>query len=385
MASGSMRRRGPSAWEVRVYAGRDPLTDKKRYRSETVHGGKRDAQRVLTRLQAEVDGGKHAGPDGTVAQLVERWRAVSAPRESPTTWAAYDCYLRNQILPALGAWPVRRVKAADLDAFYSRMLASGRADGSGGLSENTVNKLHAILSDAFGQAVRWGWLSSSPTVNASPPAARRASIEPPDTEQVRRLLEAVVGADGDHDVYLAVASDTGARRGEVCGLQWHDIDWSAGTLRIERAVVLEGKGRRTLTRTTKTDKVRTVALAVGTSVTLQTHRRGAAARALACGVPLPAAAYIFSPDPDGERPWRPDSVSQWFSRHRARVGLESVRLHDLRHYVATVLLRNGVDIRTVAGRLGHAKASTTLDIYAAFVPQADREAADLLGSLLAAE
>lgn len=97
---------------------------------------------------------------------------------------------------------------------------------------------------------------------------------------------------------------------------------------------------------------------------------------------LSPGAHLFTDTADGSRPWRPDSATQAFTRLRDRAGLRGVRLHDLRHAVATRLIRAGVDVRTVAGRLGHASAATTLRVYSHFVPAADREAADLLGRML---
>ena len=91
---------------------------------------------------------------------------------------------------------------------------------------------------------------------------------------------------------------------------------------------------------------------------------------------------MFSHDAHGTRPWRPDSVTRTFRQLCATAGLDNVRFHDLRHYVATRLLAGGIDLRTVAGRLGHTKAGTTLNIYAAFVPDADHQTATLMAHLI---
>ena len=91
---------------------------------------------------------------------------------------------------------------------------------------------------------------------------------------------------------------------------------------------------------------------------------------------------MLSDAPDGRRPWRPNRLTQAFARLRSPLGLEGVRLHDLRHFQATVLIAAGVDVRTVAGRLGHADPSTTLRIYAAFMEPADRAAARVVEATL---
>jgi integrase len=92
---------------------------------------------------------------------------------------------------------------------------------------------------------------------------------------------------------------------------------------------------------------------------------------------------VFAGDVTGTTPWYPDSASRRFRRACDDAGLKDVRLHDLRHYVATRLLSAGVDVRTVAGRLGHRNAATTLNVYSHFVPEADQEAAEILGRLSA--
>lgn len=92
--------------------------------------------------------------------------------------------------------------------------------------------------------------------------------------------------------------------------------------------------------------------------------------------------FVFTNDPAAARPWRPELATRRWERLRAKAGLPHVRLHDLRHFVATELLTEGIDVRTVANRLGHARTSATMDIYWAFVPTRDRDAADHLETIL---
>ena len=107
-----------------------------------------------------------------------------------------------------------------------------------------------------------------------------------------------------------------------------------------------------------------------------------AQRACHCGTAVGADGFVFSHSPDASTPWFPGSVSRSFKQLCAREGIDDVRLHDLRHFVATQLLSAGVDVRTVAGRLGHRNAATTLNVYAHFLQQADRVAADVIGNII---
>jgi integrase len=170
------------------------------------------------------------------------------------------------------------------------------------------------------------------------------------------------------------------RRGEVCGLRWRDVDFEAATLRVEASVVHAEVG--ILEKDTKTHATRRLSVDRGTVAVLRGHRNRCEARASAAGVTSAADAFVLSDAADGRSPWRPNRLTQAFARLRSPLGLDGVRLHDLRHFQATELIAAGVDVRTVAGRLGHADASTTLRIYAAFMEPADQGAAMVVERLL---
>jgi len=183
--------------------------------------------------------------------------------------------------------------------------------------------------------------------------------------------------------FLRLAATTGARRGELLGLTWADVglDDDAADIVVRRAVIATSEGLAT--KTTKSDRERRVALAPATVATLRRLRATVASQALAIGVGAKRleGAYLFA-EPPWEVPWHPDSVSTHFARVRRSVGVSGVRLHDLRHLAATQMLSRGVDVRTVSGRLGHARPSMTLDVYGHFLPAADRDAAQVMDDAL---
>jgi integrase len=180
-------------------------------------------------------------------------------------------------------------------------------------------------------------------------------------------------------LFLRLAAVTGARRGELCALRWSDLDLKVGTVRFHRSVLDTDE-----IKDTKTHQARRIAMGASTVDLLRRHRQAMDARAAAVGCKLDKGAFLFSSDPAGRKPWHPDSATHWFHQLCARLDLKHVRLHDLRHAHATQLLAAGVDVRTVAGRLGHSTASTTLSVYAHFLPQKDRQAAELMEDLLEA-
>jgi integrase len=168
----------------------------------------------------------------------------------------------------------------------------------------------------------------------------------------------------------------------MLALRWSDVDLERGVVTIGRGLV-QGPDGRLVEKDTKTHQTRRVALDAPTTAALVDHRAAAVERAEQCGAALADDAFVFAGDVTGTTPWYPDSASRRFRRACDDAGLKDVRLHDLRHYVATRLLSAGVDVRTVAGRLGHRNAATTLNVYSHFVPEADQEAAEILGRLSA--
>ena len=376
---GFMRQRGES-WELRVYLGRDPVTGKKRYSTKTVPGGKREAQRTLAAIVTDAERGLTPRSSATVGDLLEAWFRQAAQDFSPTTVKETRGFIDRSLLPGLGERPLAKVTPAELDAFYARLREAGGVDGRP-LAPATVRRIHGILRRALAQGVKWGWIGVNPAASASPPRVPPSSVAPPDPEELALLLGRATEESPELACYILVAAATGARRSELVALRWSDVDFEDATIEISRAIVIAKNG--TVEKDTKTHASRRVSLDLQTIAALSEHRERMTSRAEACGVGLAATCFVFSNAPDCGTPWFPASVSRSFKRLCDAEGLTNIRLHDLRHFVATQLLGAGVDVRTVAGRLGHRNAATTLNVYAHFLEQSDREAAEVIGSVIA--
>ena len=266
---------------------------------------------------------------------------------------------------------------AELDRFYRHLLTVGAARGP--YAPATIRRVHGIIRRALTQGVRWGWLSHNPALDASPPRVPLRDLKPPTPDEVVRLFQLAQKSDPELATFIVLAASSGARRGELVALRWRDLDFDRDTLSIERGVVLvDGK---LIEQGTKTHQSRRVTLDAGTVATLKEHKARAEANARAAGTRITKDSFVFSRTIDGSIPWRPDATTRDFRVLCKKAGVTGVRLHDLRHYVATRLLASGIDVRTVAGRLGHRNPATTLNVYAHFVPEADRDAAAALGVL----
>ena len=204
---------------------------------------------------------------------------------------------------------------------------------------------------------------------------------PRNPAQVIELLDTVRDQTPALYCYLTVATSTGARRSQLLALRWGDVDFERAAVSFTRALV-EGPAGPEL-RPTKNGRPYRVAVDTSTLGVIADHRRGADERARLGRQEVNGTSFVFSHDPDGRRPWRPNWITKRFIDARRAAGLAHFRLHDLRHFMATQMLAAGVPIATVSQRLSHARVSTTLNVYAHSIPGGDEHAAETLAAILA--
>ncbi len=366
-----IRSLGPSRWEV-VVSWRDP-DGRLRQQSRTVHGTRRDAERVRDEMRHRRNTGALSQSTEDFASLVRDWIDLREPKLSPSTVDVYRQVIEHRLVPALGRRKVAKLTARDLDRYYAALLAEGLAPG-------TIAKLHAIIRGALDQGRKWGLTAVNVADDASPPKNIRKPVEAVALESVVQMLDA---SDDWFSVLFRVAVVTGARRGEVVGLQWRDIDFDRQTIRICRSVVRDKNSRRVVRDTTKTNRHDTLSVDAKTIGILRGWRTKCIENAFACGVRLQEDAFVFSPQPDGSIPRWPKDVDYAFVKVRKRLGLTGFTFKDAtRHFMVTRLVAKGEDIRTVAGRARHSSPSATLNTYAHFLPQRDQEAATAMADLL---
>jgi integrase len=205
-----------------------------------------------------------------------------------------------------------------------------------------------------------------------------ADIRPPSVEQVRRLLDVIGNDDDDFYAFVHLAVVTGARRSQLLALRWADVDFDHAALRFTRALV-EGPNGPVL-GPTKNRRTYRVVIDRTTLELLARHRTRSYVRTTLA--PTVGDRFVFTDDPFGQRPWLPNRVIKRFITYRHQAGLDQVRLHDLRHFIATTMLAAGVPVPVVSERLGHARTSTTVNVYAHAMPGADRDAAETVALLL---
>jgi integrase len=345
--------------------------------TRTVHGTKREADAQLRQLILEA-GLAHETSHATMDDLAAKWLELVSETLSPSTLREYSRLLEKIILPQFGSAKVRAVRPSDLDTFYASLRRRGVSGRP--LSAQSVHHVHALIRRLLNQALKWGWIMTNPALNASPPRVDRVEFEVPDVETVTKIINFAQVRNPDIACFLRLAAVTGARRGELCAMRWRDVDKN-GTLSIKHSIV-DGRNDELIEKGTKTHASRKVMIDALTMRVLNTQRERCEERSKDCGKKFSRNSFVFSSSLDGSLPWRPHRVTLAFTRLRDELGVSGVRLHDLRHFTATQMLASGVPVKTVAVRLGHANAATTLNVYAHALESSDAEAAHLLGSIL---
>ncbi len=307
---GRIEKRGNSL-RVRVYAGDDPVTGRRVYRNETVRGtdraAEKRAQKVLTRLLAEVDAQR--APTSTVAlsYVLAEWLRTAELED--TTRRTYVGYIDRTIVPAIGDVAADRLTARTLEKLYGelrrcrvrcdgRPFVEHRSDDAEHdcakrkcrphvcrpMAASTVRQIHSIISAALSAAVRWEWIASNPARVAQRPRPKAPEPDPPSAADAARQLDSAIEMDDDWGTLVWLVMTTGIRRGEVCALRWRHVDLDGETIEIRRAYTLhKGVG---VEKDTTTHQMRRIALDSETVALLREHRARVQARLAELGGPF---------------------------------------------------------------------------------------------------
>lgn len=343
------QRNGRKRWRIRAYIGPDPATGRPRQVERVVYGTERTAKAELGRLVSGVKAGTVApaksrdGRSGTLSDLFDEWLTFVKRDKATNTYSGYKTRVETRLRPKLGTVKVTRLDVHTLDRYFDDLSRQG-------LKASTIRQDYITLSAALSQAVKWGWIDRNPA---------RAVTLPRDDEdrestvltvlQVRSLYEAAV-ADDTPDLALAIAlgAATGCRRGELLGLQWGDVSWQLGSVRIARQRTPGSRGDET--RSPKSRKVRTVYPGPEVLALLEVHYD---AKRVLLGEKPPDAAPILSYD--GRTPISSSSLTGNFATAAASAKVKAT-LHSLRRFAETEIHAAGTDLPTAARLMGHSPA-----------------------------
>lgn len=374
--AGQIIKRGDDTWLVRIFTGRDAQGNR-RYLNKTIKGKKKDAENYLSKTLTEISSGTfvEASPI-TVESYLQKWLTTAArPRLRDNTYREYSGLIDRYIKPVLGEKRLSDVRPLDVQAFYSS-LSERR------LSPRTIRFTHSVLASAFKQAVRWRMLAHNPCEAVELP--RRAgkemqSLTP--AEAAEFLKEA---ANDRWFALFVLALATGLRPSEYFGLKWSDVDLEQGLVTVQRSLIWRSyKSGDWYFGEPKTPRSRRrIPLPTSVVRALSEHRRRQAEGRLKAGAAYQNLDIVFATS-EGQPLIRLNVIQKHFKPILKRAKLpETLRLYDLRHTCATLLLAANENPKVVSERLGHSSITLTMDVYSHVLPDMQQGASDKLESLL---
>jgi integrase len=397
--TGSIVNRGTNRWAVILELGyqpdpKDPARQKRKQKWFAVRGIRKDATNKLAELIDQHNKGTYVAPHKrSVAEWMTEWleKAIK-PRRTAGTHEVYEHTIRQHVRPAIGDVRLQALHSLDLERLYATLATK--------LAPATVSKVHVIIHGALEAAVRSGYVTRNVAklVNNKPHASTGGASDVLahcwQAHEARTFLAAAKTAGSQSAAFFALALDSGARKSELCGLKWSDLDVATGRLTIQRQlarhVAKDGAGAPLLVPT-KTKAARTIDLGAETLELLKAHRVDQAELKMRNRQHYHDHGLMFAKE-WGDLHGRQDSLGQPLQannlgqREYARIikaaGVRAIKFHGLRHTCATLSLSAGVQPHVVQRRLGHKRIEITLGIYGHVLPSMQADAAARLSALL---
>ncbi|MBN1631073.1 MAG: site-specific integrase [Thermoleophilia bacterium] len=389
MKDGLMLRGKTWSYVVRV---RDPKTGKMKDQWKGGYKTQKEARMARNDARSLSDKGTAVAASRiTVGEYLEQWLEAQGGQVRPTTLVSYRLHVDRYIVPRIGAERLQQLTPAMVDRLYSTLskkggqdrhkLKEGEKPKTKPLSATTVRRISATLHKALHDAVKKKLIPYNPADAAEKPKIQHDSdgageMKTWTREELDTFL-AHVTTDRLFPMWR-LAAWTGMRRGEVAGLIWRDVDLEAGTITVQRARVSVGAADVRESKPKTGSGRRQVELDSETVSTLAAWKDRQDAERKAWDENAlnkdkwPGHGLVFTLQ-DGS-PLHPDQLTSSFASHAKKAKLPTIRLHDLRHTHATLMLAAGVPVKVVSERLGHSTPGFTMTVYQHVLPGMQREA-----------
>lgn len=377
---GSIIKRGDQTYLIRLSLGKDSVTGKRLYKSETYHGTKKDAESKLRDLVREFDTGTlTVRSTKSLNEFLKDWLETARQRLRERTWADYKDLCKYYLEKNLGRLPLSKLTPMEIQKVYNEM--TGR-----GLSALTVRKVHCVLNSSLKQAVKWRLLSTNPASQVDLPKQkmRKRIVRAMERGQALKFLMTAKGHRLEGFFHFAL--QTGARPEEMFGLFWEDLDLEAGKCTIDRVLVRPRGGEWIFQDPKTAGSRRTISLDQRLVKELRRHKAFQAEERLAAGPDWQGEHNLVFCSQRGTPIQKGNLIRRAYKPLLKKAGLPTTfRLRDMRHTCATLLLQAGEHVKAVSERLGHGDIRLTLNIYAFALPDMQESAAKRAADLFAPE
>ena len=379
------------------YMARYTMGDK-RY---AIYGNTFEEVRVqLTEVLANIDRGNHTVSNGyTVSRWIREWlQTYALPTVKRSTYISYESYARLHIEPILGRCKLAKLTVEQVQRFFNQK--SSKNDAENGLSEKSLRNIYNMLHNCMQQAVINGYIVKNILECVKVPTTPRKEMRILNRSEQAALQAAASKSRTLTAFAIVFTLSTGLRLGEVLGLQWGDVDENKHSIKIKRTVgrlqkvdkdgnILTRASRvattEIVTKTPKTaNSMRTIPLFDEVWKDLMAYKKKQNGLFASMGLMVTAETFVFA-SPITGTVYEPRTFEDVFKRTLREAGLEDINFHALRHTFATRTLEAGMDIKVLSSILGHAQASTTLNLYAHALPDHKKQSMDKMSAFYGGE
>ncbi len=371
--TGQIVKRGENTWYIRIFLGRD-AEGKRKYFNKTIHGTKKDAQKFLTAKTREKDLGIFVEPASMpLNEFLDRWlEEIAINKLRARTFDNYESLLNCHVRKILGSKKLSDIQAYEVQKLYNDMKKAK-------YSPKTIRHVHNVLSPVFKQAIKWKMLIQNPCDLCELPRMEKPEMMYFTPEETTKFLDAAK-EDKFYTVFL-LAIETGMRPDEYLGLQWKDVDFENGAISVRRALVVKKGGGFIFTEPKTKKSRRSIPISKSAINALKNYRRNQLEEKLKLGADYENYDLVFASE-IGTPLLHGNLLRRHFKPIRDKAKLPKIRLYDLRHTTATLLLSSGENPKVVSERLGHASIVLTLDTYSHVLPTLQKDATDKIEKLM---
>lgn len=379
-----IRKRGENTYELAVTNGYDYYNKQIVYRKTVKAVNDREAKKLYYEFESAV-------LRGDLTQTVKiklgdfalQWyKEYCEPRLAGSTLRNYKRCLQQRIIPALGHIDIRVLQPFHIIPFINGLTqVNSRLDGrAGDVNGQAAMYCYRVLSSMLAIAAKWGAIPTNPCEKVDPPKIRKKTIPSYNVQETQELLEALDQVQIRERMMITLALGTGMRLGELLALQWSDIDFFAGTLRIIRSCQAIPHQGLSTKEPKNESSIRCVTLPESTIGMLIQYKQWQDDEKFRLGNEWIEQGWVFSTEKG--LLIHPSTLSHWFKRFLEDNELPQMPFHGLRHTSASLLLAAGAPIKNVSTRLGHADIRTTGNIYAKSQQSADKEIAEKMDGII---
>lgn len=343
---------------------------------ETFNGGKKEAVLRENELKLSIKNNTYINKNKiTVEQLLNEWLEYSKTIWSPKTYVSNKHWVEN-INNSIGHIHLKDLNVKILENFYTELRTNTK------YSDKTIQHHYTIISTALNKAVVWGYILNNPNTRIEKPKIKKKEIECYSPEEVEKLVDYLQNECIKYQALIMLALDSGARRGEITGLTWEDIDFNKSTININKSTqYLKDYGIFEKDTKTATSN-RIIYISKTTLDLLKKYQKQQLENKIRLGSKWQNSKRVFTTEYGADM--HPDTPSQILERIIKKYNLKRISFHGLRHTSISLQISSGIQAQIISRRAGHSNVTVTHNTYSHFFENEFKDVANKIDVFLQA-